>query len=124
MLQVQPINLQILVYFKIAGFMSVPTHISTGVSEKFLASAIFRLIRYLKDVTVTSLSFQTFVSLPGYQAVRRNVPKDLLKYIFVFLLFRIVSYRPLFRRNAVVSVCTTYRNMKIFPFCPNGVFSL
>ena len=122
LLQAQPITLQIVLYFKIASFMAVQTHNSTGVSDKFLASAIFRLnFRWLKDVTVTSRSFQMLVSLPIYQAVRRHVPKYLRIYCDVPSVSNCVSYRPLFRRSAVVSICTTYLNMKNLPFFRNGV---
>ena len=122
LLQAQPITLQIVLYFKIARFMAVQTHNSTGVSDKFLASAIFRLnFRWLKDVTVTSRSFQMLVSLPIYQAVRRHVPKYLRIYCDVPSVSNCVSYRPLFRRSAVVSICTTYLNMKNLPFFTNGV---
>jgi len=78
MQQAQPITPQIVVYFKIAGIMAVHTRIA-GVSEKFLALAIFRQnFRCLKDVTGTSRSFQMLVSLPGYQAVGRHVQKDVM----------------------------------------------
>jgi len=115
MLQAQPITPQIVVYFKIAGITAVQTHV-LGVSEKFLASAIFRLIyqvpeRRHSDVTFIP-NFGESAWVPSCTASRSKRPS----------VSDLVSNRPLFRPSAVVSVYTTDPNMKNLSFCTDGVF--
>jgi hypothetical protein len=100
--------------------MAVPSH-STGVSEKFIASAIFRLkFMCLKDSDIPFIpNVDESACLPSCTMSRTKISSCILLF---FLLFRIVFLTgSVFRPSTVVSIRTTYLNMNNLPVHQNDV---